>query len=181
MGFYGDKKEIKEILQLGLLVKVIPCRTSDLYPWESMSFPYQPLGELAEEERFDESDFYTMLQGFLFIPLLRESREEKRLDKIIFGKSIIWMPNKKQLLTIQKEWENARNIVRDGIKVQRKKTNNRKGYIQENNLPKDSETQIIHMRPHGRDSDDIDKSLKKIKITKQCFWFNKSFIQSLLK
>jgi hypothetical protein len=49
-----------------------------------------------------------------------------------------------------------------------------------NNLPKESETTFIHMRPHARNADDIDKSLLKTEITKQCFWFNKSFIQSLI-
>ena len=116
LGFYDKKKQIKEILQLGLSVKTAPCRTSDLYPWESMSFPYQPLGELAEEDRFDESEFYSLLQGFLIIPLLRNKRKKQSLNETIFGRSIIWRPNKEQLLAIQKEWEKIRDIVRKELK-----------------------------------------------------------------
>ena len=33
---------------------------------------------------------------------------------------------------------------------------------------------------HGRDSDDIDKSITDIQITKQCFWLNKKLIQKIL-
>ena len=179
LGFYDKKKQIKEILQLGLSVKTAPCRTSDLYPWESMSFPYQPLGELAEEDRFDESEFYSLLQGFLIIPLLRNKRKNQSLNETIFGRSIIWRPNKEQLLAIQKEWEKIRDIVRKELKVWKKPTKSKKGFIQENNLLGESDTKFIHMRPHGKDSSDFDKSIK-IKITKQSFWFNKSFIQSLL-
>jgi len=180
LGFYDKKKEIKEILQLGLSVKITSCRPKDLFPWESMSFPYQPLGELIEEERFDESEFYTYLQGFLFIPLLRNERNEKNLDKINFGKSIIWLPTKKQLEGIQKEWEQIREIVKNDLKVWKKKTNNKKGFIQQNNLLGESDTKYIHMRPHAKDSSDLDTSIKT-KISKQSFWFNKSFIQQLLQ
>jgi hypothetical protein len=32
----------------------------------------------------------------------------------------------------------------------------------------------------GHDSDDIDKSITDIQITKQCFWLNKKLIQEIL-
>ena len=62
----------------------------------------------------------------------------------------------------------------------KKITKNRKGYILENNLPNESNTNYIHLRPHGRNSDDIDKSLTDIEITKQCFWLNKKLIQKII-
>lgn len=180
LGFQGKNKPVKEIEQLGLMVKMTPCRKKDNFPYESMSFPFQPLGEIMEETRFDESEFYTYLQGFLIIPIYREDRKEKDLDKMFFGKSKIWRPTKEDLLGIQKEWELVNKTINEGIQLNKKAFNNRKGYIQENNLPKESETKFIHMRPHGRDSDDIDKSLVNISITKQCFWFNKKLIQRII-
>lgn len=179
LGFYEEKKLIKEILQLGIMVKTVPCRPNDLYPYESMSFPFQPLGEIREEVRFDESEFYTFLQGFLIIPLIRNDRKDSKPSKVKFGHSIIWRPSKKQLLEIQKEWERANNIIKEGIEVKKVRSNNSKGFILKNNLLKESDTEYIHMRPHARDSDDIDESIKP-RISKQCFWFNKKFIQNLL-
>jgi DNA mismatch repair protein MutH len=180
LGFEGKNKPVKEIEQLGLLVKMSPCRKKDNYPYESMSFPFQPLREIQEETRFDESEFYTYLQGFLIIPIYRESRKEKDLEKMFFGKSKIWRPTKDDLLGIQKEWELVNKTINEGIQIKTKAFNNRKGFIQENNLPKESETDFIHMRPHGRDSDDVDKSITEISITKQCFWFNKKLIQRII-
>ena len=180
LGFKDKKRDIKEILQLGLTVKTIPARKKDYMPFEGMSFSYQPLKEILDEIRFDESEFYSYLQGFLFIPLLRETREEKNLSKIIIGKSFIWRPIKKQLLEIQLEWEKYYEVIKSGIVLTKKKQNNKKGFILKNNLPNESETNFIHMRPHARDSDDIDQSLPEIGITKQCFWFNKLLIQSLI-
>jgi len=163
-----------------LIVKMTPCRKKDNFPYESMSFPFQPLGEIKDELRFDESEFYTYLQGFLIIPIYRKNRKEKDLDKMVFGKSIIYRPSKDDLLGIQKEWELINKTINNGILINKKAFNNRKGFIQENNLPKESETKYIHMRPHARNSDDIDKSLIDISLTKQCFWFNKKMIQKII-
>jgi DNA mismatch repair endonuclease MutH len=179
LGFFDKKKQLKEIMQLGLSVKTVPCRSSDLFPWESMSFPYQPLGEIINEDRFDESEFYTYLQGFLFIPLLRDKREKQNSSTITLGKSVIWHPTHDELEDIQEEWEQIRNVIRDDLRVWKKVTNNKKGFVQKNNIPGESDTKYIHMRPHGRDSNDLDDSIK-VKITKQSFWFNKSFIQKLI-
>jgi len=175
LGFEEMGGPIKEILEMGLKVKMIPVRKSDMYPFEAMSFPFQPLGELAEEERFDDSDFYTYLQGFLLIPLIRESRENKSFNKIIFGKSFIWKPNHDELVLIQSEWERIRNVVRAGIEVEKKIIKSKRGFIQKNNLPGETDTHCIHMRPHARDANDLDASVD-IGICKQSFWFNKSFL-----
>lgn len=181
LGYKKGSESLREIEQLGLIVKTTPCRKSDLYPFESMSFPYQPLAEIALEERFDESDFYTYLQGFIFIPLIREDRYDMKPSKITFGKSFIWRPSKIDLLAIQKEWEKVHQIITDGVIVKRIPWNNRKGYITTNNLLKESESEYIHMRPHGRDSDDTDNSMPELNISKQCFWFNKKLLHKLVK
>lgn len=171
---------LKEIIQLGIIVKTIPCSSKNYMPYEAMSFPYQPLGEIASEKRFDESEFYTYLQAFLFIPLLREKREEKNFSKIFFGTSFIWRPTKLDLLNIQKEWEKNKHIINDGLEVKKISRKNKKGYILTNNLLKESESKYIHMRPHAKDSNDFDKSLKSINISKQCFWLNKKRIHKLI-
>jgi DNA mismatch repair endonuclease MutH len=181
LGYKKGSDPLREIEQLGLMVKTTPCRKSDLYPFESMSFPYQPLADILLEKRFDESEFYTYLQGFIFIPLIREDRNDMKPSRVIFGKSFIWRPSKSDLLAIQKEWEKVHQIITDGVIVKRVPWNNRKGHITTNNLLKESESEYIHMRPHGRDSDDIDKSMPELNISKQCFWFNKKLLQKLIK
>jgi hypothetical protein len=71
--------------------------------------------------------------------------------------------------------------VLDGkCKVTKIKQNSQKGYKEVSQLSKESDTQIIHMRPHGKDSSDRDIDSKGNSIVKQCFWINKLFIQKLL-
>ena len=84
------------------------------------------------------------------------------------------------MVKIQAEWELINNIIKRGIKVEKKSAKTRKGYIQINDLPGEKDTKFIHMRPHGRDSDDIDDSIDEVQITKQCFWFNKKLIQRIV-
>jgi DNA mismatch repair protein MutH len=173
LGFEGNKP-IKEIEQLGLTVKTMKCRARDLMPFEAMSFPYQPLGELIQEKRFDESEFYNYLQGFLIVPIYKTDKKD---TNPIIGKAFIYYPEKKTILKIQKEWEGFRDRAKV-LEVTKKPVRNKNGYVRESNLP--SKTEIIHMRPHGKDATDIDKTAP-VEITKHCFWFNKGFIQQLLK
>ena len=56
----------------------------------------------------------------------------------------------------------------------------KKGFKEVSGLSKESETSIIHMRPHGRDSNDRDEDALGNSIVKQCFWLNKKFVQKLL-
>lgn len=173
LGFEGNKP-IKEIEQLGLIVKTVQCRATDLMPFEAMSFPYQPIGELVEESRFDESEFYNYLQGFLIIPIYKTDKKD---PNPIIGKAFIYYPEKETIVKIQEEWEGFRDRAKE-LKVTRKPAKNKNGYTRESNLP--AKTKFIHMRPHARDAKDIDTSVK-VEITKHCFWFNKCFIQDLLR
>jgi DNA mismatch repair protein MutH len=173
LGFTGNKP-IKEIEQLGLKVKTIQCRAKDLIPFEAMSFPYQPIGELIEENRFDESEFYTHLQGFLMIPIYKTFKKD---PNPIIGKALIYYPEKPTILKIQEEWEGYRDRAKN-LSIIKIPAKNKNGYYRESNLP--AKTEIIHMRPHGSDGMDLDKTAP-VEITKHCFWFNKEFIQEILK
>lgn len=172
LGFSGNKP-IKEIEQLGLKVKTVQCRAKDLFPFEAMSFPYQPIGELIEENRFDESEFYTYLQGFLMIPIYKKFRKD---PNPIIGKAFIYYPEKTTILKIQEEWEGFRDRAKN-LSIVKIPAKNKNGYYRESNLP--AKTEIIHMRPHGNDGMDLDKTAP-VEITKHCFWFNKEFIKLLI-
>jgi DNA mismatch repair endonuclease MutH len=180
LGLEKGSGHFKEIMQLGINVKTIQYKSENFMPFEAISFPYQPLGEIAAEKRFDESEFYTYLQAFLFIPLNKENRNEKSLSNIFFGKSFIWRPSKLDLMNIQKEWEKNKSIIENELEVKKISRKNTKGYILTNNLLKESISNFIHMRPHAKDSNDLDPSMISLNISKQCFWLNKNLIRKLI-
>lgn len=182
LGFKGKFKPIKELEQLGLVVKMVPVGTMDATPWEGTSFPYQPLGEIREEGSFDKSELLINLQGIVFIPVYRDQRKRDSLRNDIVGQPFIWRPSAAELSIIKREWEKYRRVIRTGVKTERVQVNTEKGYKIVNNLPNESETQIIHMRPHARDSYDLDPSLPaKLELCKHSFWLNKQFVKKLIE
>ena len=188
-----DKKRILELEENGISIKTIPVNKENK-PWEAMSFPKFSLIDLIEEEwnGENEADFKNIInQGYIFIPVVKEKEKYivngkskyryKNWKTWEIGKSVFWKPNESELSTINKEWEKAKDIVKNGVQVNDAKHG--KGTRQENNLLKSSDTEIIHIRPHAQNSKDIDKpyfEFSKIKISWQSFWLNKSFTEKII-
>ena len=190
-----SKKTPKEINELGIQIKTIPVN-SEYSPWESMSFPKISLVDILNEkwefpndddsEEF-ESTFKNQIDlPFIFIPIIKNKVNNKFEDwnnwKV--GKLIYWRPSKPELSNIQSEWEKAKGIIKNKVQTEKIKWGN--GFRQNNNLLKEKDTNYIHMRPHARNSQDIDIPYKKItensvSICWQSFWFNKGFIKILIK
>ena len=93
---------------------------------------------------------------------------------------------------LMEEWERARDTFRKGVKFTVTDSNS----TIQNNLPKKSNTHILHVRPHaqkaaylidgikygngvlGRDTDILPNGDQ---MTKQCFWLNNDYILQQIK
>lgn len=169
-----SKGTVKEFEEIGLTIKVTPRNIETYKAYEQMSFPHQPFASIIEEDDFEESQLRTYLQNFIFIPLLSSKKSEKDPKKIYFGKPVLWTPNEKELNEIRQEWELYRDTLKAGLTFTTKKVNSKKGFITKTNLPKKSDTTWIHMRPHARNSSDVDKSVdfNGKYCVKMSFWLN---------
>lgn len=177
IGFKNVRSKIKEFEQLGINVKMINVRKKDNRPLEAISFPAMSLQEFVTE-KWSESSFLEMINRILFIPIYKES---KGLDKQYVGEAFFWSPSTKEFNTIKVEWLNYQNEVKLGkCKVTKIPQNSKRGYKEVSNLSKESSTQIIHMRPHAKNSDDRDEDLFGNSLVKQSFWLNSKFVQNLL-
>ncbi len=180
IGFKSVRSKIKEFEQLGIQIKMINVRKNDYRPMEAISFPAMKLQEFILEE-WEESTFLSMISKILFIPIYKEHKNIKDLDKLHLGKAFFWTPNNVEINIIRQEWLNYQREVKDGkCKVTRIPWNTKKGYKEVSCLSKESQTQIIHIRPHGRDSDDRDEDGLGNSIVKQSFWLNTKFVQQLI-
>lgn len=177
IGFKNVSSKIKEFEQLGILVKSVKLRREDNILLEAISFPTMKLQEFAQES-WEESTFKSYITKILFIPVYHDGKglEEKYLASAFF-----WTPSKEEETQIHDEWKMYQNEVKIGAcKVKRIKNSSKKGYKEVSALSKESQTQIIHMRPHGKDSTDRDEDTFGNSIVKQCFWLNKKFVHKLI-
>lgn len=192
-----DKKRISELDENGIVIKTIPVSPSNI-PWEAMSFPKFSLVDLIEENWNGENEavFKSIItQGFIFIPIIKEKeRYINKKGKVAYkfnhwsnwkiGKTVYWKASSSELSIIEREWDYAKLIVKRGVNVAQVKYGNK--IRQENNLLKSRHTEIIHIRPHANNSKDIDipyyqYSNKRVQISWQSFWLNKSFTEFIIK
>lgn len=177
IGFKNVNSKIKEFEQLGVLVKTIKVRKKDNMPFEDISFATMKLQEF-EQEKYDSSVFKEYIQKILFIPVYHE---KETLQEKYLGYAFFWSPSQEEETTIKEEWQNYQNEVLSGAcKISQVVNNSKKGYKEVSSLSKASQTSIIHMRPHGKDSNDRDSDSLGNSIVKQCFWLNKKFVQKLI-
>ncbi|MAY84495.1 MAG: hypothetical protein CMP59_10220 [Flavobacteriales bacterium] len=191
---FSSNQNILDIDLKGIEIKTVPVN-SNYNLWEAMSFPKFSLVDLLDEEWDGEIDsvFRNLIsKTFIFIPVIKEKIKVKAGTKPKFkhwktwkiGRSVVWKASNEEMSIIKKEWEFVKRQIETGIEVKSKKHG--EGYRQENNLLKSSQSQIIHVRPHAKDSNDIDIPFfeyteEKIRISWQSFWLNKKFIAAKLK
>lgn len=175
----------------GISLKFIPVNFK-YESFEAMSFSnislYNIIFEDWQSQNIEDSaslkkklDF-----SFLFIPIIKVKTKGSYNDyrdwKI--GDFSLWQPNSKELELIGLEWINTKNIIKKGVHLKAVKYGN--SYRTSNNLPNQSETNFIHLRPHAKNSQDYDVPYYKytngqVEITKQSFWLNKKYLNNLLK
>jgi DNA mismatch repair protein MutH len=133
------------------------------YPYEALSFPAFKHVELVNED-WEDSDLLARIEQMLIVPVRGRTRMTPQGECIV-GEPLFWRPSKEQLDTIEREWTMFRDLISEG---------------RADDLPKESETVAIHVRPHGRDASDVDPTPGGGQQTRKSFWLNKRFVHELL-
>ena len=137
---------------------------------ESMSFPGFRFLDIIQEEWEDSSlKNYLEPSKFLFVIF-----KENVAGDYVFERVKFWNIPADDLDEVRKVWECTVQTIRDGVKLEHD------GYVTRNNLPKQSENRVAHVRPHARDASDTYPLPDGREMTKQCFWFNNSYVSSII-
>ena len=75
---------------------------------------------------------------------------------------------------VRKVWEETKKIISEGLNIS--EVNGKRT----NNLPKQKDNRVSHVRPHARNAEDTYDLPDGRKYTKQCFWLNNSYIYEQL-
>ena len=137
-----------------------------------MSFPTFDFIELSQEEEWEESNLYNYLAPTKFLFIIFQENDE---GELVFERVKLWNIPNRDLEEVRRVWERTVQIIREGVVLEQ--TN--RGVA--NNLPKQSENAVAHVRPHGRDGNDRLPLPDGRMMTKQCFWLNNTYIAEQIK
>ena len=137
---------------------------------ESMSFPTFRFTEIIKQT-WEDSNFYRILKSSLFMFVIFQ---ENDYGDYVFKRIKFWRMSEKDLLEAKRVWERTAQTIREGVKLEFD------GRVTRNNLPSGSESPIAHVRPHARNSQDTYPLPDGRKMTKQCFWLNRGYIEDIV-
>lgn len=150
----GLNSNIEEFIKAGITVRTIRTGKNGK-PKEAISFPYFKYCTIAEQS-WEQSDLRkTLCNPFLFIVFQDTGKD------LVLSTAFFWsMPNI-DLQLVERTWLKTRGLILD---------NNAE------NLPRSSETKVIHVRPHAKNKEDTNPLPNGKEFVKKCFWLNRSYI-----
>jgi DNA mismatch repair protein MutH len=161
-GAKSFRARIREFEQIGVTPRMTRV-SSDLMPYEALSFPAFRYSELLEET-WEDSDLLSRIEYMLIVPVHGEMKSTPQ-GSCRFGRPVFWRPDSAELETIRREWEVFRLEIRNG---------------RASNLTPASETVAVHVRPHARNAADTDVAPLIGAVVKKSFWLNRPFVRTLL-
>jgi DNA mismatch repair protein MutH len=127
---------------------------------ESMSFKAFKFEEIIKEEWNDDSYFYNIVNSkFFFVVFKKEDS-----GRTVLRNAFFWVMDPKDREEAERVWAETKSRINSGVRP----------------LPKMAESKVVHVRPHGRNSKDMYPLPGGGYEKKQCFWFNRSFIQGIV-
>lgn len=170
LGIKGKIAHTEEFQNAGIIPKTIRIQKNG-HIKESMSFPTFQFTEIIKEN-WDGSEFRNYIEPvkFLFV-IFRENTN----GEYVFEKAAFWNMPSDDLEEVRRVWERTVQIIKDGVQI------NFDGKVYRNNLPKQSESNVAHVRPHARDMNDTYPLPDGRSMPKQCFWLNRQYIESVIK
>ena len=177
LGAQGKVSKTEEFQKANIIPKTIRIKSNGTIK-ENMSFNIFKFKELVTQN-WEDSEVYDYFSQtkFLFMIFRFNKREELIFERIQF-----WNMPESDFSALQSVWESTAATIRDGVAL---KYN---GKIVTNNLPKQTENEIAHVRPHSEKSayrfDDIVigdiKDANELPdgrwMTTQSFWLNNDYI-----
>lgn len=155
-------EKIEEFEKANIKIKAIRLKPDGM-PKESMSFPTFKYTEIVKEEWL-ESELYETFSTTKYLFMIYQFIDD---DTLLFKKAMFWnVPEKDLNSEIKNVWKTT---------VERIKNN------EYDNLPKISESSILHVRPHAQNANDTYPTLDGKQAIKKCFWLNASYIKKQIE
>lgn len=170
LGVKGKIAYTDEFLNASIIPKTIRMQ-QDGHIRESMSFPTFKFTEIIKET-WEDSELRNYLEPakFMFVIFQENASGENVFERVLF-----WNIPAEDLEQVKDVWEKTVEIIKQGVRLISD------GKVIRNNLPKQKDNPILHVRPHARNSADTYPLPDGREMTKQCFWFNRTYVESIVQ
>lgn len=194
LGVEGKISNSEEFQKAGIVPKTVRLMPNGRSK-ESMSFPTFDFIKLSKET-WEESELYNTLSATKFMFVVFQSEYTDNPNEMIssfsvaggkqqlaptgvtgfkFKRVLFWNMPEHDLEEVHRVWERTVDTIRNGVEL------TYTPYGVKNNLPKQSESYVAHVRPHGKDASDKLPLPDGRMMTKQCFWLNSGYIANQVK
>lgn len=170
LGITGHASQTYEFKNASIVPKTIRVQRNGKII-ENMSFPTFKFLEIINQT-WEDSDLRDLIEPTRFMFVIFQENQEGiyTFDRIKF-----WNIPTDDLEQVHIVWERTVEIIKKGVEL------TFDGNATHNNLPKSSENPVAHVRPHARDSRDTYPLPDGRQMTKQCFWFNNSYVRHIIE
>ena len=168
LGVSGRISHTDEFKKAGMIPKTVRVQRDGSVK-ESMSFPTFDFIALSKEQSWETSELYNYLSPtkFMFVIFQENAQSGERI--------MFWNIPDRDLEHVRRVWERTVQTIRKGVVL----IPTLNGV--HNNLPKQSEDPVAHVRPHGIKASDKLPLPDGRMMTKQSFWLNNSYIAKQIK
>lgn len=152
--------KIEELEKANITLKVITLESTGRLV-ESISFPVFHYQTIINEE-WEESEFYDQLttRRFMFVVFRKTEDDKARLEKVRF-----WNFPLEDIEKVRVVWQETVDRIND---------------CRCDDLPKIRDSDVAHVRPHARNSEDVLPTPCGRNEVKKCFWLNAKYIEKQL-
>ena len=169
LGIEGRASQTNEFKNANIVPKTIRIQVNGTIK-ESMSFPTFKFTEIIKET-WETSELREMLEPTKFMFVIFQ---ENQSGEYVFERVMFWNMPLQDLEEVQRVWERTVTIIKEGVLL------SFDGKVTRNNLPKQGESRVAHVRPHAKDSNDTYPLPDGRNMTKQCFWLNRDYIETVV-
>jgi len=163
-----ESRNIEELEKANITLKVITLEHTGTLR-ESISFPAFDYRDLVTQTWYDGeeetmADFHLQLEAkkFLFVIF----QKQKGTSNIVLKKVMFWNFPMKDIDEAERVWQKTINCINQG------------NY---DIFPKMSESDVAHVRPHGKNSKDKILTPHNTLEMKRCFWLNAKYIKKAIE
>lgn len=149
--------------RLGITVRTTRAERATLRPFESTSFPAIDFIEVADTP-WESSPLQEQVNAVLFVVFTADRGQRPRDARL--HTAFLWRPTGDELEVMEREYE----AFRTAIATRRPDT-----------WPSAQDTQILHVRPHGRDGQDRRPLPTGGQHVRSAFWLNQAYVQRLIE